>query len=338
MKSLHGASIKYEKSQLWVLDQTLLPQQETWLPCDTVTEMVALIQRLAIRGAPIIGISASLLLGHLAEQELETTQLLEAARVLREARPTAVNLMNCMDRMRKAIETQSVATIVSEAEAIFDEDVLLCQSIAAHGAELIQPNDHILTHCHTGALVTAGIGTALGVICAAHKQNKAIHVYVDETRPLLQGGRLTTWELGKNQVPHTLICDNMAASLMRQGKINKVFVGADRIARNGDFANKIGTYSTAVCAHYHGIPFYVVAPRTTLDLNCPDASHIPIEERHAEEVRGVSGQFGSITWAPQMTHVYNPSFDVTPAELVTGWILDSGIYTQNETADFLTLG
>jgi methylthioribose-1-phosphate isomerase len=194
------------------------------------------------------------------------------------------------------------------------------------GAELIEDGDGILTHCNTGGLATAGIGTALGVLRKAFESGKKIHVFVDETRPLLQGARLTAWELAKLGIPHTLLCDNAAASLMKAGKVNKVFVGADRIARNGDFANKIGTYGVAVLAKHHGIPFYAVAPLTTVDANCPGASAIPIEQRPPEEVRGARGSFGEVIWSPSASGAYNPAFDVTPASLVTAIVLDTGVF------------
>jgi len=202
--------------------------------------------------------------------------------------------------------------------------------MAKLGASLIKDGDGILTHCNTGTLATPGKGTALGVIREAHAQGKKIHVFVDETRPLLQGGRLTTYELERSNIPYTLICDNMAATLMRQGKIQRVFVGADRIATNGDFANKIGTYSVSVLCKHHNIPFHTVAPVSTVDFECPDGDHIPIEERKKEEVHGASGAFGSVTWAPKNSNTYNPAFDVTPVDLLESIILDSGIYTKED--------
>ncbi|MBY0316143.1 MAG: S-methyl-5-thioribose-1-phosphate isomerase, partial [Bdellovibrionales bacterium] len=217
--------------------------------------------------------------------------------------------------------------------AIFAEDVQLCQEMAKVAAEKIQPGDRILTHCNTGALATAGRGTALGAITLAHQQDKKIHVYVDETRPLLQGGRLTSWELAKAKVPYTLICDNMAGALMSMGKVDKIFVGTDRIAANGDFANKVGTYSLAVLAKYHNISMYVVAPSTTVDVRCPSGKEIPIEERKASEVRGVEGHFGAVQWAQESTPVFNPAFDVTPVDLITGMIIDDKYYSQKDLKD-----
>ncbi|MFC6669144.1 S-methyl-5-thioribose-1-phosphate isomerase [Marinobacterium aestuariivivens] len=333
MKDLIATSLKYQHGQLLVLDQYQLPHREVWLPCDSVEAMVAMIRKLQIRGAPLIGIGASLLLAHLAEQETGVPALEQAAQTLRESRPTAVNLMNCMDRMLATLHRDGTAALSATAEAIFDEDIELCRRMAEQGAGLIRPGSAILTHCNTGSLATAGVGTAIGVIGEAQRLGKGIHVYVDETRPLLQGGRLTSWEMRRLGVPYTLICDNMAAMLMAQGKIDCVLVGADRIAANGDFANKVGTYSLAVNAHYHGIPFYAVAPYTTVDPQCPDGSAIPIEQRAADEVRGVGGSFGEIVWSPGDAPVYNPAFDVTPAQLVTGWILDTGILTPQQVAE-----
>ncbi|NVK43957.1 MAG: S-methyl-5-thioribose-1-phosphate isomerase [Oceanospirillaceae bacterium] len=332
MNNLIATSIKYQDDQLLVLDQYQLPHRETWLPCDSVESMVAMIRKLQIRGAPLIGIGASLLLARLAEQGVGPAQLESAAATLREARPTAVNLMNCLDRMLAALRSDGPAALPATAERIFHEDIELCQRMAEHGAELIAPGSRILTHCNTGSLATAGVGTAIGVIGEAQRQDKGIHVYVDETRPLLQGGRLTSWEMRRLGVPYTLICDNMAAMLMAQGKVDCVLVGADRIAANGDFANKVGTYSLAVNARYHGVPFYLVAPYTTVDPHCPDGSAIPIEQRAADEVRGVGGSFGEVVWSPEDAPVYNPAFDVTPAGLVTGWILDTGVLTTDDVA------
>lgn len=325
MKTLKSTALRYENNELWILDQRELPHAEKWILCDSVEKMVELIQSLAIRGAPLIGISAALLLAVLLEKNIDQKKLIEAANTLRAARPTAVNLMYCMDKMIEVISHSPFDkfAVIKKAEDLFEEDIILCKKMAEHGAALINSGDTLLTHCNTGALATAGNGTAFGVILLAHQQGKNIHVYVDETRPLLQGARLTTWELKKNGVPYTLNCDNMAASLMQQGKINKVLVGSDRIAANGDFANKIGTYSLAVLCKHHHIPFYVVAPQTTVDLKCPNGKAIPIEQRASHEVKG----YANTQWAHEDTPVYNPSFDVTPAELVTAWILDSGVYT-----------
>lgn len=330
MQNLSATSIRFTDGTLYILDQHQLPDQEQWLPCTSVDAMVSMIQKLQVRGAPLIGIAASVLLGYLAEQQHDEATLRQAAATLRAARPTAVNLMNNMDSMLAALAQGGIDALPKEAERLFHEDIALCNAIAQAGATVVKPGSNILTHCNTGSLATAGVGTAIGVIHAAHAQGKNIHVWVDETRPLLQGGRLTAWEMKKLGVPHTLICDNMAALLMRDGKVDCILVGADRIAANGDFANKVGTYSLAVNAHYHQVPFYVVAPYTTVDPDCPNGAAIPIEERAASEVQGVSGSFGAVRWSPADAPVFNPAFDVTPAHLVTGWILDTGVLTPDD--------
>ncbi len=335
MIQLETLALKFTKglapAELAILDQTLLPHQEKWITLDCVAKTIEAIKALRVRGAPLIGVVASLSLAQSADLGTDAKQLLEEADSLYEARPTAVNLMVCMERMRKLLRAgASASELLSAAVAIFNEDVQLCDRIAANGAELLQTGDSILTHCNTGALATAGVGTALGVIQKAHSQGKTIHVYVDETRPLLQGGRLTAWELQKLGIPYTLITDNMAGHLMNLGKIQKAIVGCDRIAANGDFANKIGTYSVAVLCQYHKIPFYVAGPYTTMDWECPSGAAIPIEQRRSQEVLGVEGSFGTIAWAPKDSPVYNPAFDVTPSSLVSHWILDSGVYDRSD--------
>jgi len=315
-------------NRLWILDQQALPQKKIWCPADTVAELVDHIRALRVRGAPLIGLSASLLLALLAEQGMGCAQLRVALETLRQARPTAVNLMNNLTRMAVALDRDDYAAAMgSEALSLVAEDRDLCLAIAGHGVSLVAPDSRLLTHCNTGGLATAGIGTALGVIRQAAALGKVLQVWVDETRPLLQGGRLTAWELGELAIPYRLICDAMAAGLMAQGKVDAIWVGADRIAANGDVANKIGTYGLAVLAHYHGIPFYVAAPHTTHDPHCPNGDAIPIEQRPAEEVTGVSGSFGNCRWAPEQAPVYNPAFDVTPATLISAWVLDTGIVT-----------
>lgn len=321
------ADITDNKFSLRILDQTLLPHEEKWITIETNDQMIEAIKALRVRGAPLIGVTAGLMIAKLAVEKSTLPDLLKQARALYEARPTAVNLMICVDRMVKQIkENFGLKIIIDLAVQIFNEDVSLCEKMATNGAELITDGDQILTHCNTGGLATAGVGTALGVIRKAHEQGKKIHVYIDETRPLLQGGRLTAWELQKLNIPCTLITDNMAAHLMSLKKITKAIVGSDRIAVNGDFANKIGTYSVAVNCFYHKIPFYVAAPYTTVDTNCKNGSEIPIEQRNPKEVQG----FGELLWAPKNINVYNPSFDVTPNELVSAWILDKAVYYKND--------
>ncbi len=328
MQTLRTTSLEVRDNQLWILDQQALPQQQDWLPAHTVAQLVDHIHALRVRGAPLIGLSASLLLALLGEQGVARAELAEALEVLRAARPTAVNLMNNLDRMKNALaERDHVTALSTEALRLVAEDKQLCDNIARAGTALVKPGSQLLTHCNTGGLATAGVGTALGVIAHAHQQGLVSNVWVDETRPLLQGGRLTAWELGELNIPYQLITDSMAASLMARGVVDAIWVGADRIAANGDVANKIGTYSLAVLAHYHGIPFYVAAPHTTLDRLCPNGEAIPIEQRAASEVTGVSGSFGSVQWAPENAAVYNPAFDVTPAALISGWVLDTGVVT-----------
>lgn len=331
MKDLRSVALVLESGEIHLLDQTRLPLEEGWIPIPTIAAMVEAIQRLAVRGAPLISIAACLALARYAAQGASALEIRAAARDLRESRPTAVNLMRALDRMLgdgsdAALNPERLAKIAVE---IFEEDVRLCEKIAEHGAQLIPDNAQILTHCNTGGLGTAGAGTAFAVIQRAHAQGKNIHVYVDETRPLLQGARLTAWELRRAGVPYTLICDNMAASLMRAGRIDCAIVGADRIALNGDFANKIGTYSVAALASHHGLPFYCAAPHTTIDPDMQSGDSIPIEQRKAEEVRGFAG---ALAWAPPDAPVYNPAFDVTPAALVRAWILDSGVFTLADVA------
>lgn len=334
MQNLKTTSLEVKQNQLWILCQQSLPQQEKWLPAHNVEQLVAHIHSLSVRGAPLIGLSASLLLALLAEEGQSQQQLALALEILRASRPTAVNLMNNLAQMKLALaQDDFVNALVKEALRLVDEDKQLCNNIADAGATLVKPGSRLLTHCNTGGLATAGVGTALGVIQRAFSQGKVTQVWVDETRPLLQGGRLTAWELGELGIPYQLICDSMAASLMAKKQVDAIWVGADRIAANGDVANKIGTYSLAVLAHYHQIPFYVAAPHTTVDSHCRSGEAIPIEQRAAREVTGVTGSFGEVQWAPANAQVYNPAFDVTPAELITGWVLDTGVITPQQVKE-----
>lgn len=314
MKNFVSAGLRVHGGILEILDQRLLPGEERWVESRTPEDMIGFIRTLAVRGAPLIGVAAALALARYLENESVSEREFRAAVLaLREARPTAVNLMAAVDRMLALPFDR--ASLIAEAEKICDEDVALCAAMAERGAALINDGDGVLTHCNAGGLATAGLGTAVGVILRAHQLGKKFHVFVDETRPLLQGARLTAWELKRAGVPHTLICDNMAGALMAKGKVQKIFVGADRIAANGDVANKIGTYSVAVLAKHHGIPLYVVAPRTTFDPSCPTGREIPVEERSHEEVsRGAATE-----------SVWNPAFDVTPRALIAGIIADDGM-------------
>jgi methylthioribose-1-phosphate isomerase len=320
MNPFESLGLKHDGRTLWVLDQTQLPDAEVWLDGSEPDAMVGLIKRLAVRGAPLIGVAAAASLATFAQRGASTSEYAAAYAALRGARPTAVNLMWAMDRMKGATDPGG------EAQAIVEEDVRLCEGMARHGAALIQDGEGLLTHCNTGGLATAGIGTALGVIRRAHEQGKRIHVYADETRPLLQGGRLTAWELKKLGIPSTLITDSMAALLLRDGKVQRVLVGSDRVAANGDFANKVGTYGLAVQARFHGVPFHPVAPFSTVDLACPSGAAIPIEERDPAEVLG----YGTLRWAPEGMPTWNPSFDVTPVDLVTSLVLDRGVFGADE--------
>jgi methylthioribose-1-phosphate isomerase len=319
-----------------IVDQTLLPEETVFLDVRTVEEMHDAIRRLAVRGAPAIGVAAAfgVLLGVQPVTDLAPDNVVgvtrEVAAILARARPTAVNLFWGLNRMIARAErdhlrglsgTRIVDGLFEEARAIFDEDRAVCRKLGDVGAELIRDGSTLLTHCNAGALATAGMGTALAPMYRAREQGKHLRVFVDETRPLLQGARLTAWELSRANIDVTLITDSMAARVMFEKKIDAVFVGADRIARNGDVCNKIGTYGLAVIAREHGVPFYVVAPLSTFDPATPDGSAIPIEERPAEEItRG----FGRRT-APEGVRTYNPAFDVTPARFVTGIVTEVGL-------------
>lgn len=310
MKPFESLGLRFDGKTLWVLDQTKLPHEEMWMDGSDPSAMVGLIQRLAVRGAPLIGVAAAASLACFAERGASASEVEATRLALRASRPTAVNLMWALDRMKDSSDP------IAEAEAIFEEDVALCERMANHGAAILGEREAILTHCNTGGLATAGIGTALGVIRRGFDQGKVTHVFVDETRPLLQGARLTAWELKRLGIPCTLITDSMAAILLRDGGVSRVLVGADRVAANGDFANKVGTYGLAVQAKHHGVPFHPVAPYSTVDLACASGADIPIEERDHQEVRR--------DWSPEVP-VYNPAFDVTPVELVTSLITDRGV-------------
>ena len=322
MKSIDGIALRADGTRFEILDQTHLPHAEVWLDATDPEEMVGHIQRLSVRGAPLIGVAAALSVAALAERGADPPALRRALSRLRTARPTAVNLAWAMDRLGTVLDARgSAADLVREAERIHDEDVAACACMADFGADLVQRGEHLLTHCNAGALATAGIGSALGVIHRAHARGLGVHVWVGETRPLLQGARLTAWELARQGVPYTLVTDSMAGTLFGAGKVSRVFVGADRIARNGDVANKIGTYAVAVLARAHGVPFHVVAPWSTVDLACPTGDLIPVEQRAHDEVRGAHG----VRWASPDAPVFNPAFDVTPASLVTSLVTERGV-------------
>jgi len=298
--------IRWKGDRLELLDQRLLPDQTVYVTCRTAEEVAAAIRDMVVRGAPAIGCAAAFGVA-LAQGSPSSYE------VLRKSRPTAVNLFWAPDRMKKAKDLKA------EAEAIFNEDLAANHAMGKLGAELIPDKARVMTHCNAGALATAGYGTALGVIRSA--KDKKISVIANETRPYLQGARLTAYEMVQEGIPVTLITDSMAGHLMSKGEVDVIVVGADRIAANGDTANKIGTYTLAVLAQRHGIPFYVAAPMSTFDPKIRDGSKIPIEERPASEVTGYRGK----RWAPEGVSVRNPAFDVTPAELITGIITERGV-------------
>jgi methylthioribose-1-phosphate isomerase len=316
---------------LMLLDQRLLPAEEVWLRLERAPEIAIAIRDMAVRGAPAIGVAAAYGAAF-SMRSGETTppeeRFASARRLLAATRPTAVNLFAALERMeRRFDEVRSLpadaieAPLVGEADAIAEEDLAACRRIGAFGAELLTGGKTLLTHCNAGALATAGYGTALGVVRAAVEQGKAVRVLASETRPFLQGARLTAWELARDRIPVEIITDNMAGHFLSRGDIEAVVVGADRIAANGDVANKIGTYSVAVLARENGVPFYVAAPTTTIDPACPDGEHIPIEERAGAEVLMLGGR----SIAPAGVAARHVAFDVTPARYVTAIITDQGV-------------
>ena len=316
--------LRYDQQSgvLALLDQRLLPEREVWMECRTVDEVARAIKDMVVRGAPAIGCAAAY---GLAIAERTGVALDAAAATLRATRPTAVNLFWAIDQMLAppSLATpglQGVGSLALRARAIHTMDVLMCVQIGDYGAPLL-PQGGVLTHCNAGALATGGYGTALGVVRTAHKQKRGIHVFADETRPFLQGARLTAWELHKSGIDVTLITDNMAAHMMQRGEIQSVIVGADRIAANGDTANKIGTYGLALLARAHDLPFFVAAPLSTVDLKTPNGRHIPIEERDPREVT----HLGERQLAPAGIKVRNPAFDVTPAALITAIVTNAGV-------------
>ena len=335
-------TVEWKDGTVRLLDQSRLPGAVEFIDCRDYREVADAIRELKVRGAPAIGVTAALGIA-LGAQSVNQTEYQNFSRTvlaicdqLAATRPTAVNLFWAIERMKRkldSLQSQPIPRIkqalILEAQAILDEDIGLCRAMGRHGAELIKDGQTVLTHCNAGALATAGYGTALGVIRAAWEQGKKINVIADETRPVLQGSRLTAWELMQDQIPVTLITDNMAGSLMRQGRIHLCVVGADRIAANGDVANKIGTYSVAVLAKAHGIPFYVAAPYSTIDLKTQSGADIPIEQRNPLEVTTIHGSYPV---APDGVAVYNPAFDVTPAELITGIVTERGVFTPQELA------
>jgi methylthioribose-1-phosphate isomerase len=330
-------TIEWTDDAVVMVDQRKLPAEEIYVRCTTPQDVAKAIKTMVIRGAPAIGVSAAmgLALGVRASKATGTQKLaVEFYRLcdlMAGTRPTAVNLFWAIERMKrvfaKAVEAgesvdQIKERLTTEARRIHDEDVASCRALGAHGAAVMPAEGCVLTHCNAGALATAGYGTALGVIRAAVEQGKKVRVLADETRPFLQGARLTAWELVRDGIDTTVITDNMAGALMRAGEVDVVVVGADRIAANGDTANKIGTYTVAVLAKEHGIPFYVAAPVSTIDLATPDGAGIPIEERNAREVTHVK----AVRLTPEGAGIRNPAFDVTPHQLIAGIITERGVF------------
>ena len=329
------ATINWKNGKIRYIDQTLLPGRMKFVDCGDVARLWKAIKTLEIRGAPAIGIAGALGVVLAANNsksknsEAFLKDLRKDIKYLASSRPTAVNLFWALAKMECAAESNIYKPVdviknilLKEALKILDDDKRSCRVMARYGASLVKTGDTILTHCNAGGLATADYGTALGVLFESKRLGKRIKVYADETRPLLQGSRLTAWELLHEGIDTTLICDNMAASLMAKGMIDKIFVGADRIASNGDAANKIGTYSLAVLAKYHKVPFYVVAPVSTFDLNIKTGRDIPIEERDGDEVRTVMGR----QVAPKNVKVYNPAFDVTPNAIISAIVTEKGIF------------
>ena len=327
-------TLEWTNAGVVFIDQTKLPTEEVYVNCTTHQQVADVIRNMVVRGAPAIGVAAGMGIA-LGVQNSKAENVSDLKRefdaiceIVHQTRPTAVNLFWAIRRMQAKFETLRTQTVpqikqafVEEAQRMHAEDIAANQAMGRHGATLMPASGGVLTHCNAGALATAGYGTALGVIRAAIEAGKKIHVYADETRPFLQGSRLTAWELMKDGIPTTVISDNMSGAMMRQGKISAIVVGADRIAANGDVANKIGTYTVAVLAKEHGIPFYVAAPISTVDLDTPDGNGIPIEQRNAREVTHIAGK----QMVPDGVQIENPAFDVTPAKYVNAIITERGI-------------
>jgi len=335
-------TLEWTDSGVRFIDQTKLPTEETYVNCTTYEQVADVIRDMIVRGAPAIGVSAAMGIALGVKNSKATTggelkqDFDKICDVIGKTRPTAVNLFWAIRRMQEKFENlrarpipQIKQALIDEARHMHAEDIAINQAMGRHGATLMPSSGGVLTHCNAGALATCGYGTALGVIRAAIEQGKKIHVYADETRPFLQGSRLTAWELNKDNIPTTVISDNMAGAMMRQGKICAIVVGADRIAANGDVANKIGTYGIAVLAKRHGIPFYVAGPTSSIDLDCASGKDIPIEQRDPKEVSHMFGR----ALAPKGIKVFNPAFDVTSQDLISAIITEKGVihppYQQN---------
>jgi len=327
-------TLEWTEAGVRFIDQTKLPTEEVFVTCRTYQQVAEAIRTMIVRGAPAIGVAAAMGIA-LGARDLKASDIAEfrsgfgqICRALGQTRPTAVNLFWAIRRMQRCFEglvgnpiPQVKLGLIAEAQRMHEEDIAANQALGRFGAALLPASGGVLTHCNAGALATAGYGTALGVILAAVEAGKQLHVFADETRPFLQGARLTAWELMKDGIPTTLICDNMAGVMMAQGKVQAAIVGADRIAANGDTANKIGTYTVAILAHEHHIPFYVAAPFSTVDMETPDGSRIPIEQRAASEVTHIGGR----QMAPDSVLIENPAFDVTPARYIKAIITERGL-------------
>jgi methylthioribose-1-phosphate isomerase len=329
-------TIAWDDDAVVMIDQRKLPAEEKYVRCRTAAEVAKAIRSMVIRGAPAIGVAAAmgLALGMKRSRQTGTknytAEFTKLCQLMADTRPTAVNLFWAIERMKRSLSDgvlggesteQLTARLQAEALAIHDEDIECCRAIGRHGAALVPDPARILTHCNAGALATAGYGTALGVVRAAVEQGKQVRVYADETRPFMQGGRLTAWELVREGIDTTVITESMAGPLMRAGEVDMVVVGADRIAANGDAANKIGTYTLAVLAHEHGIPFYVAAPCASVDLSTADGDRIPIEQRSAKEI----SHLGSTQLTPDGAKIWNPAFDITPHRYIAGIVTEHGL-------------
>ena len=326
-------TVYWQEGVLYLLDQSALPAVVRYQECREAEEVAQAIRDLVVRGAPLIGVTAAYGVAlaawrYAGSKDDFDRRMEEVFDLLAKTRPTAVNLFWALDRMKKVYEShrgqeqeQVAEALLEEAEKMFREDVATNQAMGDFGEKLFSPGVRLLTVCNAGSLATCGYGTALGVVRSCHREGKLAMVYACETRPVLQGARLTVWELYQDGIPVTLITDNMAGTLMKQGKVDGVVVGADRIAANGDTANKIGTYMLAVLAHHHGLPFYVAAPMSTIDFSLSSGEEIPIENRDADEVRKVMGNFITVPEVP----VFNPAFDVTPNHLISGIITEKGV-------------
>ena len=331
------SAMRYDAGCLHLIDQKLLPTQEQWIACDTLEKVAVAIETMVVRGAPAIGCAAAwgLAIDALSQHpdtswDAYAANFDRAMQRMAQTRPTAVNLFYAIDAMRQsALEiaphtpmAKAAQWLVTKAQYLADDDMRTCKAIGDFGAALMNRPANVLTHCNTGSLATAGYGTALGIVRSMHARGHVRRVWVDETRPYLQGARLTAFELGRDEIPYTLITDNMAASLMQQGQVDMVVVGADRIATNGDTANKIGTYGLAVLCAHHKIPFIVAAPRATIDFSISSGAAIPVEERPEKELKEIHG----IAVAPANAQVWNPSFDVTPASLIHAIVTEDGVF------------